>query len=92
MPEFTARAGTSQQQVNDCLAKVESHAPGFEGFLLALSDRLTGKGGRDVTLQDGRQSLELVSAIYYAIRNSATVELPLSHAHPLYDGWQPTED
>lgn len=86
---FTARGKTSQQQIDDALAAVTDAHAGFAGFFEALADALDGKGGREVTLDDGRRSLELVSAIYHAVRNSAVVELPLTEGSAFYNGWSP---
>ncbi len=84
---FTARGKTTQKQVDECLASVAETHSGFTGFFAALADKLDGRGGREVTPEDGRRSLELVSAIYHAVRNAAVVELPLAEGTPLYDGW-----
>ena len=68
-------------------ASVDYRPSGFAGFFAALADRLDGQGGREVTLNDGRRSLELVTAIYEAARNGAVVDLPLGEGHALYEGW-----
>ncbi|NRB28995.1 MAG: Gfo/Idh/MocA family oxidoreductase [Rhizobiaceae bacterium] len=89
---FSARGQVSQDQVDECLAAVPEVGSGFTGFFSALADRLDGDGGRvgaAVTLEDGRRSLELVSAIYHAVRTSRIVELPLGADSPLYEGWTP---
>lgn len=86
---FTARGATTQQQVDACLAQVSTQHSGFAGYLAALSERLSGDGKDAVTVEDGRRSLELVSAIYHAVRSGTVVELPLPVNHPRYDGWQP---
>ncbi|MEP1207724.1 MAG: Gfo/Idh/MocA family oxidoreductase [Rhizobiaceae bacterium] len=89
---FTARGNISQQQVDDCLAELAARGDiksGFAGFFEAVADRLDGTGTDDVTIEDGRRSLELVSAIYHAVRTSNTIPLPLTDASPVYDGWAP---
>lgn len=92
--QFTARGSVSQSQIDACLASVPEVPAGFTGFLAALANRLNGSGeggesGAEVTVEDGRRSLELVSAIYHAVRTSSVVELPLDSDSPLYDGWTP---
>jgi len=42
-----------------------------------------------VTLEDGRRSLEFVTALYASARANAPVTLPLGRDHPLYHGWLP---
>ena len=86
---FTARGEVSQEDVDACVAEVGNVPSGFAGFFDALADRLDGRGGRDVTLADGRRSLEMVTAIYDAARHKAVIELPLGESHALYDGWGP---
>ena len=88
---FTARGSVSQDQVDECLSNVPASASGFAGFFDALADKFDGKGGREVTLADGRRSLELVTAIYHAVRQTAVIELPLAEGHPLYHGWSLTD-
>ena len=87
---FTARGDVSQAEVDACLASVGDGPSGFSGFFAALADRLDGQGGREVTLSDGRRSLELVTAIYDATRNGGVTNLPLGKGHALYEGWGPS--
>lgn len=86
---FTARGDASQQAVDDCVASVDHAYKGFAGFFNALADAMHDDGGYEVTLADGRRSLELVSAIYYASRHSVVVDLPLEQNHPYFAGWMP---
>lgn len=89
---FTARGDVSQKQVDDCINQFTASGSvksGFAGFFEALADRLDGVGNRDVTVEDGRRSLELVSAIYHAVRTSQSVSLPLTADSPVYNGWAP---
>ena len=89
---FTARGSTSQSQIDDCLAHVDagdSPKAGFAGFFEALADKLDGIAENHVSIEDGRRSLELVSAIYHAARTKQTVSLPLSSDSPVYNGWLP---
>jgi predicted dehydrogenase len=57
----------------------------FERFHAALE---TG-GPLPVTLDDGRASIELLTALYHSSRTGRPVELPISAGHPAYDGWRP---
>ncbi|WP_240610995.1 Gfo/Idh/MocA family protein [Oceaniglobus ichthyenteri] len=86
---FTARAPTTQTQIDAVLAQVSEAKTGFAGMFEALADTLDGQGGRDVTLQDGRRSLEFVTAVYASARSNLPVALPLARDHPLYGGWVP---
>lgn len=91
---FTARdvddlGVAAQQQIDECVASVADAHSGYVGFFAALADALDGKGGREVTLQDGRRSLELVSAIYFAAQQGVVVDLPLTADFAFYTGWCP---
>ena len=63
--------------------------PGFAGYFDAIADALAGQPGREVTLVDGRASIELVTAIYLAARDAKEVALPLTNASDFYASWLP---
>lgn len=86
---FTARAPLLQQRVDDVLASVAAPKSGYAGFFEAFADAMDGKGASAVTLDDGRRSIELVTAIYQSARSGSPVALPIGDGHPLYDGWLP---
>lgn len=86
---FTARAPHDQAAIDAVLAGLEAPLAGFAGYFDAIADALEGRGGREVTLQDGRRSIELVTAVYEAARTGQRVSLPLSRAAPLYESWLP---
>ena len=87
--EFTARAPAQQAAIDEILATVEPGASGFTGFFDALYDALNGQPGREVLLQDGRRSLELVSAIYLSTQSGDRVTLPLGPDDAVYESWVP---
>lgn len=86
---FKAREPQSQSDLDAVLAGVTGARAGFPGLFEAMADALDGKGGREVTLSDGRASLEFVTAAYASARSRVPVDLPLGPDHPLYDGWMP---
>lgn len=87
--QFTARAPRTQNQLDDVLKDVAAARSKFPGLFEAMADALDGNPGREVTLQDGRSSLEFVTAVYASARTGAPVKLPLTASHDLYDGWTP---
>jgi predicted dehydrogenase len=87
--QFVARAPTTQAQVEEVLAGVANARLGFVGMFEAVADALAGRGGREVTLEDGRRSLEFVTAAYASARSGMPVDLPLTADHPMYAGWLP---
>lgn len=86
---FVARAPTTQKQIDAVLARVTSAKTGYIGMFDALADALDGRPGREVTLEDGRRSLEFVTAVYASARAGVPVNLPLGPDHPMYAGWLP---
>ncbi|TNF22354.1 MAG: Gfo/Idh/MocA family oxidoreductase [Rhodobacteraceae bacterium] len=86
---FTARAPVTQAEVDAVLACVPAVRPGFVGMFEALAQALDGAPGRAVTLEDGRRSLEFVTACYHSARSGGPVALPLGADHPLYGSWLP---
>jgi len=86
---FTARAPSEQRAIDDVLASVRPVKNGYAGMFAVVADALAGRGGREVTLADGRRSLEFVTAVYHAARTGVPAALPLDSAHPLYGGWMP---
>ncbi|KUF09367.1 Gfo/Idh/MocA family protein [Pseudoponticoccus marisrubri] len=87
---FKARAPTTQAQIDAVLDDLGPEAaPWYPGLFRALSAALDGQGGQEVTLQDGRRSIEFVTAVYASARAGAPVTLPLGADHPLYDSWLP---
>ncbi len=86
---FTARAPLRERQIDDVLASVAAPKAGYAGFLDDYADALDGKDNSSVTLQDGRRSIELVTAIYQSARTNRSVALPVGTDNPLYQGWVP---
>jgi hypothetical protein len=85
---FEARDPANQKRIDAIVAAHASAAPGFAGYLAAVADHLNDKAGRAVLLEDGRASVELVTAIYDAAQRSvrgASVDAD----HPLWRGWVP---
>jgi predicted dehydrogenase len=88
---FAARDPSRQAEVDEIVAAQSDARPGFVGYLEAVADHLAGRPSAAVTFEDGRASIELVTAIYDAARSGRAVELPLPDSHPLWSGWQPED-
>jgi predicted dehydrogenase len=86
---FKAREPYEQQKIDDVLANVSEPPAGYVGLFTALADALDGRTGQEVTLEDGRRSLEFVSAVYASARQSKPIKLPLTAEHSTYTGWGP---
>ena len=86
---FTARAPHAQDEIDEVLANIPEVTPGFAGFFKAIADTLDGRAMSATTFEDGRRSLEFVTATYASARSGAPVELPLTETFPLYNSWLP---
>ena len=87
---FLARAPTKQADLDAVVSGVADVQRGFAGLFAAMADALDGNGGREVTPEDGRRSLEFVTAVYASARTGARVDMPLGPDHPLYTSWMPS--
>ena len=88
---FTARDPADQGAVDAILRGLPRAKPGFVGYLGAVADAIVGDTGREVTLADGRASIELVTAVYLAARDAKEVALPLTIGSDFYASWLPGE-
>ncbi|CAN0600912.1 unnamed protein product, partial [Ectocarpus sp. 12 AP-2014] len=86
---FVARAPSTQERINSALSALGPVNSGYAGLFAAIADALDGQPGREVTFEDGRKSLEFVTAAYASARQNAPVQLPINPTHPMYAGWQP---
>ncbi len=86
---FTAREPTLQSAIDMALEDVTMLPSGYEGLFDAIAESLDGRPGLEVTLADGRRSLEFVSAVYASSRQGRSVSLPLGKSDDGYDGWLP---
>ncbi|PVE51920.1 Gfo/Idh/MocA family protein [Rhizobium rhizogenes] len=86
---FIARAPTTQDQIDAVLATVGDGENGFTGFVEAIADAMEGRGGKEVTVTDGLQSIELVTAIYRSAREGKPVRLAEAAEGQWIKGWAP---
>lgn len=86
---FIARAPTTQDQIDAVLATVADGENGFAGFVEAIADAMEGCGGKEVTVNDGLQSIELVTAIYRSVREGKPVRLSDAAEGEWIKGWAP---
>ncbi|MEP2260743.1 MAG: Gfo/Idh/MocA family oxidoreductase, partial [Paracoccaceae bacterium] len=86
---FVARDPVKQEQIDTVLSHLKPVESGYAGFFSAIADALDGEPGSEVTLADGRRSLEFVTAAYASVRQNAPVKLPIEPSHSMYASWQP---
>lgn len=88
---FTARAPARQADIDAALATVTPEKESFAGFYADLGRQLAGEAHCGPSTKDGRQSIELVTALYRAARAGQSVALPLDAGADDYHGWAPKD-
>ena len=87
--QFTARDPGDQAEIDSVVATADATHSGFAGLFAEVAKALDGEDHHAVTLEDGRRSVEFVTAVYDSARRGVRVSLPLGADHALYGGWQP---
>ena len=86
---YLARDPSNQTRIDDLLAELRFEHEQFEAQFLAMHACLRGGQVPPITSQDARNSIELLTAMYFSAHQGIDVELPLSEQHPYYGGWHP---
>ncbi|MEE4189486.1 MAG: Gfo/Idh/MocA family oxidoreductase [Roseobacter sp.] len=86
---FEARSADLKPEMVAVMNNCAAPKTGFAGMFQDISRALDNKPNAAVTLEEGIDAVELVTAIYHAARSGERVDLPLSAHHPLYGGWVP---
>ena len=87
---FTPDSPEAAASMEAALADFDPLPEGFAGQFHRFHQALREGAPMPVTLDDARQALELVTAMYYSSQTVAPVTLPLGPDHPYYAGWQPS--
>ncbi len=87
--EIVPASPEAAQRIADALTGHHVTPSGFEGLIGAYHIALATGGALPVTLVDARQSLELVTALYYSAATGTVANLPVGPDHPKYHGWHP---
>ena len=86
---FIAGEPEHQAKIDSALADYEVAEDGYTRQFERFHDAIVGDTEPPVTLQDARNSLELVTAAYYSQRTGQPTPLPITSEHPLYSSWLP---
>ena len=86
---FVAGDPVRQQAVDDALANMPRHEDGYTRQFQLFHEAIETDAAPPVTLQDARNSLELVTAAYASQRSGQPTPLPIGADHPLYRSWLP---
>lgn len=88
---FIARDPEHQQRIDQHLTGLCLLPEDFAGQFLRWHQAKKRRSALPVSLQDARQVLELVTAVYHSMASGEFVDLPLSRNHPAYRGWHSSE-
>ncbi len=86
---FIAGDEAHQRRIDEALA---GYVPGEDGYTRQFElfhEAIVSGREPPVTLQDARNSLELVTAAYHSQRTGQPTPLPIRPDHPLYRSWLP---
>ena len=86
---FTADTPELQQAIDTALASFQAQPEGYAGQFLRFHQALQTGAALPVTLQDARDSLELVTAMYRSARTGLAVQLPITSSDSDYQSWLP---
>lgn len=86
---FVAADEDHQKRVDDALADFPSNEDGYTRQFELFHQAIVADKEPPVTLQDARNSLELVTAAYHSDRTGTPTSMPISQDHPLYKSWLP---
>lgn len=87
---FVARDPSQQADLDKAIDQAPVEQAGFAGFFEEITKDISGRPNTAVILEDGYQSISLVTAIYQATRTGERVTLPASKDSSYYSGWQPS--
>lgn len=86
---FIAGEPEHQARIDAALADYEVKEDGYTRQFELFHHAIVEGGEPPVTLQDARNSLELVTAAYHSQRTGQPTPLPITSDHPLYTSWLP---
>lgn len=89
---FTAGTPEHQKRVDDALADYVPTEDGYTRQFQLFHQAIMEDKDPPVTLQDARNSLELVTAAYHSQRTGQATPMPIMPDHPLYHSWLPEAD
>jgi predicted dehydrogenase len=78
-----------QAQIDDALKEFQPEPEHYQGQFVRFHEALQTGGRLPATLDDARQALELITAIYHSGETGEAVTLPLGSDHPKYANWTP---
>jgi predicted dehydrogenase len=87
--QFVGDSPAIDAAIADALATFTPEPEGYAGQFSRFARALDDGGALPVTLEDARDSLALVTALYASARSGRPETLPIGPDHPLYASWLP---
>ena len=84
---FTGDSPELQAQIDAALLGFVPQQEGFAGQFERYARAMQNGTELPVTLQDARNAVELVTAVYASARENRAVDLPISMDDKMYAGW-----
>lgn len=76
-----------QRDIDAVIDAVPSGDRFFAGQFRSFHKSVTEALPFDITLEDARRALELITAVYSAAETGRSETLPIESRHPRYKGW-----
>ncbi len=89
--KFAADTPALQAQIDAVLAEFQPEPEHYAGQFVRFHRALANGTELPATLLDARQSLEMITAIYYSSETGQPVSLPIGKDHPNYSNWSPAK-
>lgn len=87
---FVAAGEDGEKRIQAALADFVAGQERWVGQMARTHAALTAGAALPVSLDDGRASVELITAAYDSALTGKAVRLPVGRDHRFYDGWVPT--
>lgn len=86
---FLARDQNLQKEIDNIIEDTIAPHSSYVGLFEQIANKLDGKKSSEVTLSDGRKSLEFVTAVYNSYREDKNIKLPIMQDNRYYNSWLP---
>ena len=78
-----------QKKIDEVIGNVENIQSGYAGLFNEIANNLEGKKSNEVNLNDGRKSIEFVTAVYKSFNEDKNIILPIEKESIYYKSWIP---
>jgi len=86
---FESRQPNEQKKIDEIIGNVKNIQSGYVGLFNEIANNLEGKKSNEVNLNDGRKSIEFVTAVYKSFNEDKNIILPIEKESIYYKSWIP---